>query len=118
LLPDSVGEKGGIYISSANRQRINLARQIIKQPKLLLCDDMTATSSLDAITVHNSMLNLCKQNNTTLVMVTHQLKYAINADIIYVLDKGKIVQKGTHHDLLKDSNNLYQKLWIQQQQYY
>lgn len=106
-----VGELGN-FLSGGQKQRLALARALIRNPQFLLLDEVT--SSLDALSEAEINENLleCKEN-TTLVMATHRLQIAAGLDCIYVLDKGKIVEKGSHNDLLK-LGGLYSELWQKQ----
>ena len=113
-LPNSyetvIGENG-VRLSGGQKQRISIARAILKDTPIILLDE--ATSSLDADSeekVQNAIINLTK-NKTTLV-IAHRLSTIIRANKIFVVNQGKIVDKGTHYDLLKNSNiykNLYSK---------
>ena len=105
-----IGENG-IRLSGGQKQRISIARAILKDTPIILLDE--ATSSLDAESeekVQNAILNLTK-NKTTLV-IAHRLSTIIRANKIIIVNQGKIVETGTHNDLLKNSNiykNLYSK---------
>ncbi|MED1439111.1 ABC transporter ATP-binding protein [Aeribacillus composti] len=108
-----VGERG-IKLSGGQRQRIAIARALLRNPKILLLDE--ATSNLDSNSeqkVQNALLHLMK-NRTTFV-IAHRLSTIINADLIIVLENGKITGQGTHDELLQ-SHPLYQKLVSQQMQ--
>ena len=105
-----IGENG-IKLSGGQKQRISIARAFLKNSPIILLDE--ATSSLDADTeekVQNAIMNLTK-NKTTLV-IAHRLSTIIRADKIIVMNQGKLVDSGTHNDLLKNSDiykNLYSK---------
>jgi len=105
-----IGENG-VRLSGGQKQRVSIARAVLKDSPIILLDE--ATSSLDAESeekVQNAVLNLTK-NKTTLV-IAHRLSTIIRADKIIVLNQGKIVDVGTHDDLLKKSviyKNLYSK---------
>ena len=105
-----IGENG-IRLSGGQKQRISIARAVLKNSPIILLDE--ATSSLDAESeekVQNAVMNLTK-NKTTLV-IAHRLSTIIRADKIIVMNQGKIVDVGTHSDLLKNSiiyKNLYSK---------
>ena len=93
------------------RDRISIARAMLKKSKIILLDE--ATSSLDAETETKiqSAINLLTKERTTLV-IAHRLSTIINSKRIYVVDKGEIVANGTHSDLLKESDtykNFYEK---------
>jgi subfamily B ATP-binding cassette protein MsbA len=104
-----IGENG-IRLSGGQKQRISIARAILKNSPIILLDE--ATSSLDADSeeiVQNAIKNLTK-NKTTLV-VAHRLSTIHNADNIFVLNKGKVIDSGTHEELIKNCNeykSLYQ----------
>jgi ABC-type multidrug transport system fused ATPase/permease subunit len=112
-LPDGyntlVGENG-VRLSGGQKQRIGIARALYKNPEILIFDE--ATSSLDNITekeLSNEISRLSKVK--TLIIVAHRLTTVEHCDIIYVFDKGRIIDSGTHHDLLKTCP-LYQKMSI------
>lgn len=103
-----VGERG-IKLSGGQRQRIAIARAILKNPVILILDE--ATSSLDAaseLLVQNALTNLMK--NRTSFVIAHRLATVRNADKIFVLDKGKIVESGTHNELINVPEGLYKSL--------
>ena len=103
-----VGERG-IKLSGGQRQRIALARVILKNAPILILDE--ATSHLDSITENTikDALRKFMQNKTTIV-IAHRLSTLLRMDRILVFDKGKIVEDGTHAELLK-TKKLYSKLW-------
>ena len=103
-----VGIKGN-KLSVGQKQRIAIARAIIMKPKILILDE--ATSSLDNKSekiVQKALDNIYKKNITTIV-ITHKLDSIINADLIYVMKNGKIIEKGTHMELLH-KNGYYERL--------
>lgn len=110
-LPDQyesfLGEQG-VRLSGGQKQRVAIARAMLKDPQILLLDE--ATSALDAQSEHHvqSALNELMANRTT-VIIAHRLATVLHADIIVVMDQGKIVASGTHQSLLK-SSSLYQRL--------
>ena len=102
-----LGEQG-VRLSGGQKQRIALARAILKDPNVLLLDE--ATSALDAQSESHvqAALNELMKNRTTLI-IAHRLSTVVNADLIVVMDKGRIVDTGNHHSLLT-SSVLYKKL--------
>jgi ATP-binding cassette, subfamily B, multidrug efflux pump len=102
-----VGERG-ITLSGGQRQRTALARALLVDSPILLLDD--ALSSVDNQTATSILANLPKQK--TVIFISHQLSAAANADRIILMDRGQIVQTGTHQELLTTSS-LYSKLWNQ-----
>jgi ABC-type transport system involved in Fe-S cluster assembly fused permease/ATPase subunit len=115
-LPDGldtiVGERG-LKLSGGEVQRVAIARAILKKPKIIVFDE--ATSSLDTNTEVAVMKAIRKvTNNVTSLMIAHRLSTIVDADKIYVVDSGKVVEQGTHAQLLA-GNQLYSQLWALQQ---
>lgn len=105
---DSQLGENGVRLSGGQKQRLAIARAILKNPKILLLDE--ATSSLDSeseMFIQQALKELTK--NRTTLMIAHRLSTVINADLIHVIENGKLVGSGTHDELLK-ANELYQKL--------
>lgn len=103
-----VGDRG-VKLSGGQRQRIAIARAILKDPTILLLDE--ATSSLDAESerVVQEALEVLMENRTSII-VAHRLSTIKDVDHIFVMDKGKIVEQGTHDDLANRENGVYNKL--------
>ncbi len=103
-----VGERG-VKLSGGEKQRVAIARAVIRNPKILVFDE--ATSSLDSHSEQEiqQALDLVAKGRTTLA-VAHRLSTISDSDTIFVLDKGKVAEQGTHDALLK-KNGLYAKLW-------
>ena len=105
-----IGENG-VRLSGGQKQRISIARAFLKNSPIILLDE--ATSSLDAESeekVQNAVINLTK--NKTTIVIAHRLSTIIRADKIIVMNRGKIVNAGTHKELLENSmvyKNLYSK---------
>jgi len=108
-----VGERG-LKLSGGEKQRVAIARTILKAPPILLLDE--ATSALDSHTEKEiqDALDRVSQNRTTLV-IAHRLSTIIGADEIIVLDRGTIVERGSHHELLA-SDGLYASMWNRQRE--
>ncbi|MEO9168461.1 MAG: ABC transporter ATP-binding protein/permease [Aestuariivirga sp.] len=108
-----VGERG-LKLSGGEKQRVSIARTILKSPPILILDE--ATSALDSLTEQEiqAALKTVSKGRTTLV-IAHRLSTIIDADEIIVLDKGQIAERGTHLALLR-KKGLYSKMWNRQQQ--
>ncbi|WP_369047560.1 ABC transporter ATP-binding protein [Tenacibaculum sp. UWU-22] len=106
-----LGERG-ITLSGGQKQRISIARAIIKDPKILIFDD--CLSAVDTETEEQILTNLKKvSKNKTTFIISHRISSAKNADKIIILDKGKIIQQGTHNQLITQ-NGYYKNLYQQQ----
>ena len=106
---DTIIGEGGVNLSGGQKQRLAIARALLKDCKILLFDE--ATSALDNITqkeIQESIDNISK--DYTIIIVAHRLSTIMNCNKIYMLDKGKIVDSGTHKELLKNNKN-YQKMY-------
>jgi ATP-binding cassette subfamily B protein len=103
-----VGERG-VKLSGGEKQRVAIARAIIKEPRILVFDE--ATSNLDAES-EKEILRAIREvsEGRTTVSIAHRLPTIIDSDIIFVIDQGKLVEKGTHRELLAE-RGLYAKLW-------
>lgn len=103
-----VGEKG-IQLSGGQKQRVAIARALLKDPKILILDE--ATSNLDTASEHlvQEALQRLMKGRTTLI-IAHRLATIKNANTIFVIHHGKIIQQGHHEDLSKDTHGLYYKL--------
>lgn len=112
-LPDGlntkVGERGSL-LSGGQKQRLSLARAILKDAPILVLDE--ASSALDPITeakINEAVLKTTKKQ--TIFIISHRLSTVLSADRIIVLDKGVIVEEGTHNKLLKNNNGVYSRLF-------
>ena len=116
-LPDKfetmVGERG-LKLSGGEKQRVAIARTVLKNPGVMIFDE--ATSALDSRTekIIQGELRQVAENRTTLV-IAHRLSTVVDADLILVMEGGKIVERGTHRGLLAQGN-VYRHMWALQQQ--
>jgi ATP-binding cassette subfamily B protein len=115
-LPDgyetTVGERG-LKLSGGEKQRVGIARTLLKNPPILLLDE--ATSALDTETEHEIQEALDRAaEGRTVITIAHRLSTVAHADAIYVLEKGRVVEFGTHDDLLSRKGR-YFALWTMQQ---
>lgn len=111
---NSIIGEGGIKISGGEKQRLSIARALLRNPKILVFDE--ATSSLDSITeeeITNTVKAVSLDQNQMTVMIAHRLSTIMHADTIYVLEKGNIIETGKHDDLLAEKG-LYYAMWRQQ----
>jgi len=108
-----IGE-GGLKLSGGEKQRLSIARALLRHPNLLIFDE--ATSALDSITeeeITNTIRNISAEKQQITVMIAHRLSTIMHADRIYVLEKGQVVETGSHNDLLAEKG-LYYAMWRQQ----
>ncbi len=112
-LDTMIGE-GGLKLSGGEKQRISIARALLRRPKLLLFDE--ATSALDSLTeeeITDTIRDISMQGNQITILIAHRLSTIMHADRIYVLEKGDVVETGTHEALLQEKG-LYFAMWRQQ----
>ncbi len=108
-----VGERG-LKLSGGEKQRVAIARTILKDPAIILLDE--ATSALDTQTERNiqsSLMKVCQGRST--IIVAHRLSTIIHANQILVLKEGEVIERGTHESLLS-RNGMYSSMWSQQQE--
>lgn len=104
---DSLVETGGQNLSSGQRQRLEIAAALAKQPTILIMDEATAT--LD-IATEAPIIQGVRQLGITLLMIAHRLETVQSCDTIYVIDHGRVIQNGTHAQLMADTKGLYYQL--------
>ncbi|WP_396142825.1 ABC transporter ATP-binding protein [Flavobacterium sp.] len=106
-----LGERG-ITLSGGQKQRVSIARALIKNAPILLLDDcLSAVDTETEETILNNLLTYCKDKTT--LIVSHRVSSAKNADEIIILEDGKIIEKGTHNELL-EQNGYYKDLYVKQ----
>jgi ATP-binding cassette subfamily B protein len=108
-----IGE-GGIKVSGGEKQRLSIARALLRHPHLLIFDE--ATSSLDSLTeeeITNTIKQVSSQQEQITILIAHRLSTIMHADRIYVLEKGEVVETGTHENLITQMG-LYYAMWRQQ----
>ena len=112
-LETMIGE-GGLKLSGGEKQRLSIARALLRKPRVLIFDE--ATSSLDSLTeeeITKTIRHVSSQRNQITILIAHRLSTIMHADRIYVLEKGKVVETGTHN-VLRDEKGLYYAMWRQQ----
>ena len=111
---DTVIGEGGVKVSGGEKQRLSIARALLRNPHLLVFDE--ATSSLDSLTeeeISRTMRDVANSREVITILIAHRLSTVMHADRIYVLERGKIVEAGQHEDLL-ERTGLYYAMWRQQ----
>lgn len=111
---DTVIGEGGVKVSGGEKQRLSIARALLRKPSLLVFDE--ATSSLDSLTeeeISKTIRDLSSNNKQITILIAHRLSTIMHADKIVVLEKGHIAEQGKHEDLLHQKG-LYYAMWRQQ----
>jgi ATP-binding cassette subfamily B protein len=111
---DTMIGEGGVKVSGGEKQRLSIARALLRKPSLLVFDE--ATSSLDSLTeeeISKTIRDLSKSNSQISILIAHRLSTIMHADKIFVLEKGQIIEQGKHDELLSQKG-LYYAMWRQQ----
>ncbi len=111
---DTVIGEGGLKLSGGEKQRLSIARALLRKPKLLIFDE--ATSSLDSLTeeeITDTIKEISSQSEQITILIAHRLSTIMHADRIFVLEQGEIIETGNHAELLADKG-LYYAMWRQQ----
>lgn len=111
---DTVIGEGGLKLSGGERQRLSIARALLRSPKVIIFDE--ATSALDSLTeeeISKTIKDITKQREHITVMIAHRLSTIMHADKIFVLERGKIIETGSHLSLIEEKG-LYYAMWRQQ----
>jgi ATP-binding cassette subfamily B protein len=111
---DTVIGEGGVKVSGGEKQRLSIARALLRQPHLLIFDE--ATSALDSLTeeeISETIREISSRGDQITVLIAHRLSTVLHADTIFVLERGQIVESGGHYELL-EMKGLYYAMWRQQ----
>ncbi len=111
---DTLIGEGGVKVSGGEKQRLSIARALLRQPHLLVFDE--ATSSLDSLTeeeISETIRDISARTEHITILIAHRLSTIMHADKIFVLEKGQIVESGRHNELLEEKG-LYYAMWRQQ----
>ena len=111
---DTVIGEGGVKVSGGEKQRLSIARALLRKPNLLVFDE--ATSALDSLTeeeISKTIRDVSQNTNHITILIAHRLSTIMHADKIHVLEKGHIIESGRHEQLL-EQKGLYYAMWRQQ----
>ncbi|HYQ85802.1 MAG TPA: ABC transporter ATP-binding protein [Bacteroidota bacterium] len=111
---DTIIGEGGVKVSGGEKQRLSIARALLRRPDLLVFDE--ATSSLDSLTeeeISSTIRDISMRKDLITILIAHRLSTVLHADRIFVLERGRLVESGTHDDLV-EQKGLYYAMWRQQ----
>ncbi len=111
---DTVIGEGGVKVSGGEKQRLSIARALLRRPNILVFDE--ATSSLDSLTeeeISETIKDISTRKDLITILIAHRLSTIMHADMIYVLERGHIVESGKHEELV-EQKGLYYAMWRQQ----
>ncbi|WP_317235436.1 ABC transporter ATP-binding protein [Niabella ginsengisoli] len=111
----NIGDRGG-KLSGGEKQRLTIARAVLKNPPILILDEATSSLDTESERLVQDAINNMTQNRTSLV-IAHRLSTVRNADEIIVLNKGEIAERGKHHELMQIEGGIYRKLVDMQEMY-
>jgi ATP-binding cassette subfamily B protein len=104
-----VGEKG-VTLSGGQKQRVTIARTLLKNPRILILDDSTSSVDTETEASIREALNQLMENRTTFI-IAHRIQSVMIADLILVLDKGAVIQMGTHKELVSQKDGMYRRIY-------
>ncbi len=104
-----VGEKG-VTLSGGQKQRVTIARTLLKNPRILILDDSTSSVDTETEAAIRDALNELMENRTTFI-IAHRIQSVMIADLILVLDKGEVIQMGTHKELVSQTDGMYRRIY-------
>lgn len=108
-----LGENGAL-LSGGQKQRIAIARALYKQPEVLILDEATSALDSEAEQIIQSTLQTLKEQAKTIIIIAHRLSTVASADKIMVIKHGKLIEEGTHQELLNQPNSVYKHMWSKQ----
>jgi ATP-binding cassette subfamily B protein len=104
-----VGEKG-VTLSGGQKQRVTIARTLLKNPRILILDDSTSSVDTETEASIRDALDELMENRTTFI-IAHRIQSVMIADLILVLDKGEVIQMGTHAELVSQMDGMYRRIY-------